>query len=612
MKIEYLNLLREYAVGIDEVNRIIVTDFLYNNNILNVKNVHISNLMISEFDPDYDVFIKFKDKLNIVTFDDLIQAFEYVISPLDKVVTGAVYTPEIIRDNIVNNIFCDDEARKEKLLVCDPACGCGGFLFTVARKIKDISPDISYFKIYEEIIFGLDLKDYSVERTKILLCLLAITNGEDFSSFNFNIFVGNALSFQWEDFLEGFLGFDVVVGNPPYVASRNIDDESLKLLKNWSVCNSGHPDLYIPFFEVGLLNLKDGGTLGFITMNTFFKSLNGRALREYLSEKQYNLSITDFGSMQIFSSRNTYTCICLIEKTYSDNVYYRKVSDLNKLDSTSYSSLNYDAMNPFEGWNLSQNDIVERVEKVGKPLRTLYKVNSGIATLKNKIYIIDYTDEDDLNYILPCGLKVEKNICVDIVNPNKLIDISDLEILKRKIIFPYKYNKENIAELISKEDLKKSYPNAYVYLSTYKDDLKSRDKGKGSYEEWYAYGRKQGLNKNKYKLFFPHITPKIPNYIISNQEDLLFHNGLAVISDKKEPLDILKVLMSTRLFWFYIINTSKPYGSGYFSLSRNYIKSFGIYDFSSEQIEFLINETNQEKIDKFVEDLYGVNLDMYY
>ncbi|MFW1480453.1 hypothetical protein ACEWA0_23745, partial [Vibrio parahaemolyticus] len=76
--------------------------------------------------------------------------------------------------------------------------------------------------------------------------------------------------------------------------------------------------------------------------------------------------------------------------------------------------------------------------------------------------------------------------------------------------------------------------------------------------------------------------------------------------------DILKVLMSTRLFWFYIINTSKPYGSGYFSLSRNYIKSFGIYDFSSEQIEFLINETNQEKIDKFVEDLYGVNLDMYY
>ena len=609
MKLEDLSLLREYNADINAVNRIIVTAFLQSNNIINVNNEYISKLIIGENDSDYEVFLKFGSALSIITFDDLIKSFEYIISPVDKVVTGAIYTPEIIRKNIIDSIVMFDEVNsKDNIKICDPACGCGGFLYSAVKKIKDINSALTFHEIYENYIFGLDLKDYSVERTKILLNLLAITNGEDRVSFILNIYIGNALSFKWESAINDFKGFDIVIGNPPYVTSRNIENESLELLKNWKVCSTGHPDLYIPFFEIGLNILKDTGILGFITMNTFFKSINGRALRQYLGEKKYKFLITDFGSTKIFLSRNTYTCICIIEKICSKEIYYRKLENITELDSIKYSKISYDSMDHFGGWNLNNINIVNKIEKVGVPLKDLYKVNNGIATLKNSIYIIDYISEDKNNYILSCGSKVEKNICVDIINPNKLVDNSNINSLKKKIIFPYRYE-ENTAKIISLDEFQKKYPNTYLYLLKNKDDLLGRDKGKREYEEWYAYGRRQGMVKHKYQLFFPHISPKIPNYVLSEQEDLLFHNGLAILSNEKESLEILKVLMSSRLFWFYVVNTSKPYGSGYFSFSRNYIKSFGIYRFNEEQKKFLLSNVKQAYLDKFIEDLYEINLD---
>src|SRR5690606_9606478 len=129
--------------------------------------------------------------------------------------------------------------------------------------------------------------------------LAAIVEGEDEEKFDFNIHIGNALDFSWNENVESFKGFDAVIGNPPYVCSRNIDEESRDLVMNWAVSKSGHPDLYIPFFEIGISNLRPGGILGFITMNTFFKSVNGRALREYFQQQKLRMEIIDFGAFQV-------------------------------------------------------------------------------------------------------------------------------------------------------------------------------------------------------------------------------------------------------------------------------------------------------------------------
>lgn len=606
MKQELFRFLKKYTTNEETINQLIVSSFLSSKKITDVKNKHINSLIIKEHDENFAELELFNSKFSINTLEKVIEAFEYVISPEDKVISGAIYTPAKIRGFILDNIFSDIKDIENKT-VCDPACGCSGFLFTTIQKIKMLTSR-SYKDIIEENIFGLDIKSYAIERSKILLTLLTIENGEEHEVINFNFIEGNALSNNWHKSIENFKGFDVVIGNPPYVCSRNIDLESKKLLSNWKVSSSGHPDLYIPFFEIGLSLLKNNGYLGFITMNTFFKSLNGRVLRAYFSENKYSFKILDFGDLQVFDSRSTYTCICLLRKTPSNELSYKKVKDISKLSTKNMKKITYDKLDDYNGWNFQSHKIITQIENTGSPFYKVFKTSNGIATLKNSVFIIDILNEDDIYYHLTCNSKVEKLVCVDIVNSNKFIKKDNLEIEKKKIIFPYEYNSTSrFPTPISEISFKKTYPEAYKYLKKNKGSLAQRDKGNGNYAEWFAYGRSQGLEKTKFKLLFPHISPVTPKFVLTS-ESILVNNGMALIADSKSEILLAKKIMQSKLFWFYIMNTSKPYGSNYLSLSRNYIKSFGIFNFSEQQKQYIIEENDQGKIDSLLEELYEVNI----
>ena len=95
---------------------------------------------------------------------------------------------------------------------------------------------------------------------------------------------------------------------------------------------------------------------------------------------------------------------------------------------------------------------------------------------------------------------------------------------------------------------------------------------------------------------------------MSNDDDLLFYNGQAIIGHSEEEMQLVKKILESRLFWYYIKTTSKPYSSDYYSLNGTYIKNFGIPDFAADDIDFLINEPNQNIIDAFLEDYYDVQL----
>jgi adenine-specific DNA-methyltransferase len=603
MKKAIFKYLKSYSCETEETNRLIVSSFLKENGIDKCENLLIKSLIIRDEDKDFEQFSKFNQRYKIVSIEDLIRSFEFVISPEEKVVTGAVYTPERIRLSIVENTL--NQISNNEPTICDLACGCGGFLFTATQFLRG-RLNKSYSDIYEQHIFGIDLMGYSIRRSEILLSLLAILGGEDCPTFKFNLFVGNSLNFDFNFYIEGFLGFDAIVGNPPYVCSRNIDGESKSMLKNFEVSSTGHPDLYIPFFELGVNNLKLSGSLGFITMNSFFKSLNGRALRKYFSERHYKLVILDFGGIQIFDANLTYTCICYLKKEISNKVEYEKATSSENIGLGKTHQIRYDELDDFNGWNFQSHKTIKKIESVGTPFDKVFKTSSGIATLKNSIFIIKYSHSDDNYFFLEDEGKIEREVCTDILNPNRFIRSCDATNIKKKIIFPYEYV-DDIPQIIYEDKFKALYPFAYKYLENRKEELSFRDKGNGKYEAWYAYGRKQGLEKYNFKLLFPHITPIIPHYVLSEDSELLFHNGLALISDDKDTLLTAKKIMQSKLFWFYIVNTSKPYGSGYFSLSRNYIKSFGIYNFSETQKRYLIEECDQRKIDEFLETLYEVS-----
>jgi methylase of polypeptide subunit release factors len=626
-----LKYLREYSYKEKDINKLLVSTFLRINKIKKIKNEFINSFIINTQDKQeeeqLEKFITFFDsKFDI---ELLLELFEFVISPEDKEVNGAVFTPEYIREYIVQqvlHIFDKEDININNLKIGDIACGCGGFFKTIAEEYR-IKLGKSYFDIYNENIFGLDIQNYSIIRTKILLTLHAIVNGEDRQVFKFNLYQGDALQFDWNEVLviKNNEGLDVIVGNPPYVGSSNLDERTKKLMKNWSVASTGKLDLYIPFFQIGLRWLKDNGILAYITVNNFYRSLNGRALRNFFSDKRYSFKLIDFGSEQVFKSRLTYTCICQIRKSQGKLIYTNTTPQkLNLLEKKDFIEFHYEQLNDVDGWQLEDAKTklnLHRLENAGEKLGNLFNIRNGFATLRNNIYIFTPINEDDhFFYFEKQGhqFKVEKSICRDVIKPNILKEEVDLNRLMEKIIFPYTIIEQNdldlfqnqtnrLVKVIEEEIFKRNFSNAYKYLYFQKKELAKRDKGQREYEAWYAYGRSQALNISGLKLLLPYISD-VPYFVYTDNRDLLFYNGYALVSESEDDLKFIQKILKTEVFWYYIKHTSKPYANNYYALAKNYIKNFSIPDFTNNERKKFMKLTNKRYIETYLQKKYNINI----
>lgn len=605
--------LKNYSTQPLEVNRLIVSAFLVINQLNVLENRFLLEYFISEDQiQEWDSLVKFieiiNEEIEVFDIEKLIELFEFVISPSDRIVNGAIYTPLEIRNYIVAQTFRNHRNHLDNVTVADIACGCSGFLYTASKELKRRTRN-TYQHIFQNQIFGLDIQEYSITRSKLLLSLLALSEGEDVEEFHFNLHQGDALLFNWEEHYANFNGFQIIVGNPPYVSARNLDEDAKENVKLWEVCTTGNPDLYIPFFQIGYDNLTENGILGYITMNTFFKSLNGRSLRNYFERNNTSIKIIDFGTQQIFKSKSTYTCICFLENTERNYIEYHKSRNKElPTKRNQYTRINYRNLDAKKGWNLNDNEIISRIEATGTPFGEKYKTRHGIATLKNEIYIFKPVAEDDDYFYLQNGnlYPIEKGICKDILNSNKLSRDIDFDAVVEKVLFPY--NDEVKPKALDEDFLRENFPRAFEYLQVKRKILAGRDKGKGKYEKWFAFGRTQSLEKVGNKLFFPKFSDKTPSYLISNDDDLLFYNGQAIIGHSEEEMQLVKKILESRLFWYYIKTTSKPYSSEYYSLNGTYIKNFGIPEFSQDEMDFLLKENDQNIINKFIEDHYYIQL----
>lgn len=614
MKKHVFTYLESYSTRPLSIDRLIVSAFVQLNTLTIINKQFLKDYIINIKDDDeYKALQEFISIINLelrkFDIEALIELFEFVISPSDRIVNGAIYTPSHIRQYITEKSFSLLENEDlNHVKISDIACGCGGFLYTAAKILKEQTGN-SYEHIFANNIFGLDLQQYSVDRAKLLLSLLALSEGEDIEEFTFNIHQGDALKFNWADCIPVYQGFDCILGNPPYVRYRNLDIQTRENVKLFEVGRSGLTDLYIPFFQIGTDNLLPNGVLGYITMNSFFKSLNGRALRTYYEEQSLKFIIEDFGAEQVFKAKNTYVCICFIQKTFCESISYTKTSESLLTSPKDYEVLSYKILDSKKGWNLKNNRSIDLIENTGQRFGDLYKTRHGIATLKNDIYIFKPVDEDEEFYYLQNGEKhaIEKGICRSIVNSNKLSRIKSLQQLQEKVIFPYSLNGK--ADIIHENELKDNFPHAYKYLLHKKEILEKRDKGKAvDYDNWYAFGRRQSLEKMAHKLFFPKFSDVSPSFLANDDENLLFYNGLALIGDDADDLEIARKIMGSQIFWYYIKSTSKPYSGSYYSLNSAYINNFGVCELDEGEKEFLIKEDNKVLLNEFFEEKYKVSI----
>lgn len=597
-----------YSKNIADVERMIIYAFLKKENI-NYFNSTMLTDYIATLNTDLkEKTIKLFDKLEMpLSLDWLVELFEQIIPSDIKKKKGIVYTPDKIKEYIIRQACITTTVPS----VIDPSCGCGAFLVTAAQYIHQ-KFGLSYSEIISKKIYGIDIDEESIQKAKILLELLACTNGE-YGPKEFNFICDNALkpetisrALKWQT-----NGFDCVIGNPPYVRFRNMSDDSKELLCNWHSARTGIVDLYMPFFEVGIALLKKGAILSYITPNSYLQAVNGKELRKYLTNQDYSITIVDFRDAQIFKNVTSYTCVTTIDTSKMKKIIkYVRINDVDTLENHICSEYNMELFPNGVPWRMRKNDIdavIEKLESSGTPLSN-WKIRNGLATLKNDIYFFSPLKEDDEYYYRiynDIEYKIERSICIKVAKPNIIKDEQDLINKTEIAIFPYVL-KNNTFVVINEKEMSLTYPYAYKFFVSQKNILQQRDKGKGNYPEWYAYGRTQGMNNFGKKLLIPYISGE-PIAVLSLDEQLLFYCGYALISDDEQELRILKCFLESDAFWYYIFHTSKPYSKGYMAFAKNYIVNFSIPNLSKKETDYLLSNPPKEEVNRWIWKKYGID-----
>jgi N-6 DNA Methylase/TaqI-like C-terminal specificity domain len=325
--------------------------------------------------------------------------------------------------------------RLAKLRIVDPACGSGVFLVMAFDWLKaeltrcntrlEALGEGALFEVDSEILthnlFGVDVNEESVEIAKLSLWIKTARQGKVLDSLDDNFRVGDSLietssyayrshGFEWRTafadiFAEG--GFDIVLGNPPYVRQELLGLEIKRALKTSFDVYNGVVDLYAFFFERGLRVLKAGGRIGYISSSTFFKTSSGAPLREYLRTKATLETIVDFGGIQIFEGVTTYPAILTMKTGAPTANHELRYWTVGELDIDNFNKVYEEQAQPYPqnalgngSWELENSALRALRHKLvtGKP--TLKQVYSspyrGILTGRNKAFVIDRATRDRL------------------------------------------------------------------------------------------------------------------------------------------------------------------------------------------------------------------------
>lgn len=380
---------------------------------------------------------------------------------------------------------------------------------------------------------------------------------------------GNSEFFLWHTFFADVFdqgGFDIVIGNPPYVEAKKLKTIASKL-KKYDVA-TGTSDLSVYFLENGLNLCKENAYLCYITTNKFFNTGYGKPVRKFILNNQIN-QIIDFEQVEVFEDILVSSVIIGVKKTPEiiDKFTYQKFYKLKKIDFKNQFVSNQLNFGKYETRFLSEEEwsfadkrnilLKEKVEKAGTKVCNLdgVAVFRGVTTGYNPAFIIDSDKKREL-------ITADKNN-EQIIKP--LLQGRNI----RKWI--YNYNSESLifipwhfplhldasitgASELSEKKMQSGYPSLYNHLLEYQTDLSNRNQVEtGVRYEWYALQRCAASyypEFEKEEKIIWGLTADKWAFAYDNKQHYLPSNGY-ILTSENIPVKYLLALLNSKVLKYY-------------------------------------------------------------
>ena len=392
----------------------------------------------------------------------------------------------------------------------------------------------------------------------------------------------------------GVQGFDVVIGNPPYIRIQTLQEVNPSWIEylgsKYQTAQTKNFDIFVNFVEKGRSLLSKKGMLGYILPNKFMQQEYGESLRRIIVEERLLKSLVNFKDQQVFEGATTYTCLLFLTKSREEYFNYTEVIDLAEFASKEFgirsSSMLHSSITK-SPWILSGGDegkIFLKLAKNPKLEEIANEIFVGLQTSADKILILEKKKELSKNRIqlYSVAKRKEYNFETQIAKP--IISGVDVKRYitpeKRQfIIFPYKIENEE-SNLYPEKILEEKYPLTLSYLLDNKKELQARERGKFKDKEWYRFGRNQNIAKqNQKKLCVPRLVQRIQavydgagEYYLDNVDV----GGLTLKSNSDDNYKFILGLLNSKLQTFYLRLISTHFRGGYYSCNKQYLSQLPI------------------------------------
>jgi adenine-specific DNA-methyltransferase len=569
------------------------------NNLVTLPNIDINircgNSLISRFDVTEKLSsIVNEECLSIEDYRTIINNYRNAKSKVDK--KKAEQEIESAKSNFKNNMLLSIES---------------------IRKLQNIEGQLLVSRTQTQLDFG-DSQNLRVEEERNRLLNekneLELKINEESKIYN--------NSFEWRyEFPEvlnndgDFTGFDVVLGNPPYIKYQNIKEQERKYFEEHYKSASGSFELANLFFELAINISNNNSSNCFIFPNKFINSNNSEEFRKFLFEGKYIKKIIHFGTNQLFEGATTYTCIAQFSKESCDEIYFKKLAyksdiksflysdnNFNKIDYSKIKSISnlYDNSKKKNIWVLfntqDEYDIFEQIYSNSKRLSDVLEVLVGLQTSKDDLYILECLDESIFKLkvkITGREYELERDLFKKVLRGEDIQPYGSLK-SNKYVFFPYRINGD-VAELINLSDIERCYPITYKYIKDHSDLFKGRESGlAGSHQEFHKYLYPKNLSMHEKERLISMDICSNHSKITLNSESL-FHTSSAYSWVKKqntnESYNFYLAIANSKLLWWFLTSTGDTLVGNTTRYKTDYLDNFPLPEIISSEIHDQISQT---------------------